>query len=464
MAILPTMRFRNSSPSLGLTSPGAGLRPKWLRLGRQARIISLAVSILSTAFTWILLPHHYKQAILKQTDPVTRYIPSPTSTFKSYYHDKLIANGTLGFEKIYAIGLSERTDRRDSLELAADVTNLHLTWMEGVPAAQMHPKTVPPTYKLNGVLPGVVGCWRSHMNVMRQIVRDKVSSALIFEDDADWDVRIVDQMQQFAVATKELLKHGSQDKKDDQRTNSPYGEGWDMLWIGHCGGFQGNTSSVPHYIIRDDETVPPTMAIDDMLLNITPYIHWNPDVPGPPCTAHAGRDPAGKLCDSPRLAPRDRIVQERAKPVCTAAYAISYQGARKMLARNGGLSLTDVFAPVDQGFGDVCSGATDLPGERTRCFTPSPPYIRGYKAKGMETGDSDIRPTGAKGEKRTVGWSKGIMQSARLNANSIVSGVNFPAEDQYVRDGPKGDGDWRLRNAEEYRSFKPEVVIDHWVW
>jgi hypothetical protein len=421
---------------------------------RQPRVISLIVGIISTIFIWIVLPH-FRQSITTQTGA---FIP----WLNPHHHDKLIANGTLGFEKIYAIGLSDRSDRRDSLELAADVTNLQLTWMDGVLSSLMNQKTIPPTYKLPAVLPGVIGCWRSHMNVIRKIVREKVSSALIFEDDADWDLRIVEQMQQFAVATKELLATGGQENNHGRPTKSPYGEGWDILWIGHCGGFHGNTSSVPHYIIRDDETMPPAMAMDDMLFGVSPYVKWNQNNPDPPCAAHAGRDPPGKTCDSPRIAPKDRIVQERAKPVCTAAYAISYQGARKLLARVGGLSLTDVFAPVDQGFGDVCSGSTDLPGERTRCFTPSPPYIRGYKAKGMEVGDSDIRITGTNGEKRKVGWSKGIMQSARLNANSIVSGVDFVPEDQYIRDGPEGE--WRLKTETEYRSFKKDVVVDKWIW
>jgi hypothetical protein len=434
----------------------AGLHSRWKPFNQLPRIVSLTIGILFTFFIWVVLPH-LKQSILKQTGP---FIPS----LRPHYRDKSIANGTLGFQKIYAIGLSDRSDRRDSIELAADVTNLQITWIDGVSPSLMNPKTVPSAYKLPAVLPGVIGCWRSHLNVLRKIVAEKVSSALIFEDDADWDLRIVEQMNQFSVATKELLANGGQKKNRGPPTKSPYGEGWDILWIGHCGGFHGNISSVPHYIIRNDETVPPAMAMDDMLFGISPYAKWEQNGSDPPCAAHAGRDPPGKTCDYPRLAPKDRIVQERAKPVCTASYAVSYQGARKLLARVGGLSLTDVFAPVDQGFGDVCSGSTDLPGERTRCFTPSPPYIRGYKSKGMEVADSDIRITGTNGEKRTTGWSKGIMRSARLNANSIVSGVDFEPEDQYIRDGPEGKGEWRLRKDNEYRSFKKEVVIDNWIW
>jgi len=462
------MRFRSTTPTRGKYTMFEGAMPsRWTSFTRNPRAIALTVGIISTLFVfWLTLPH-YKQSLLEHSGA---YIPS----LKHHYHNKVISNGTLGFEKIYAIGLSDRTDRRDSMEVAADVSGLKIEWMDGVTPNDMPQKTIPPAYKLDKVLPGVIGCWRSHMNVIREIVRNKVSSALIFEDDADWDLRIVEQMQDFAGATKSLLQKGNQ-VNDVQRpiSKSPYGEGWDILWIGHCGGFQGNTSSVPHYIIKDDETVPPAMAMDDMLLGITPYRKWGAIQPEPPCTAHEGRDPPGHVCNSPRLAPRDRIVQERAKPVCTASYAISLQGARKILARVGGLSLTDVFAPVDQGIGDICSGATDLPGERTRCFTPSPPYVRGYKAKGMQTGDSDIRVTGAKGEKRKVGWSKGIMQSVRLHASAVVAGIDFEPEDQYVRDGyvrdgpyseRLGEGFWRLRKPHEYRWFKEDVVVDRWVW
>jgi len=448
------MRFRTPSP-LGLPLFDGGFHSRWISYNQQ-RIASILFGLSFTFFIWVILPH-LKQSVATHASPL---IPS----LKSYHYDKSIANGTLGFQEIFAIGLGDRSDRRDSFQLAADVTNIKFTWVDGVAPGKMNPKSIPPAYKLDFVLPGVVGCWRSHMNVIRKIVNERITSALIFEDDADWDLRIVEQMYQFSAATKTLLANGGQ--KNQPRTKSPYGEGWDILWLGHCGGFHGNLSSVPQHIIRNDVTVPPAYAMDDMLFGLNPYGdgHWKKDSSDPPCAAHAGRDPPGKTCDYPRLGPTDRIVQERAKPVCTAAYAISYQGARKLLARVGGLALNDAFAPVDQGFGDVCAGWTDLPGERTRCFTPSPPYFRGYKSKGLALADSDIRKTGSNGEKRTVGWSKGIMQSARLNVNNIISGVDFTPEEQYVRDGPHGTGEWRLRRDYEYRSYKPDVNVEKWIW
>jgi hypothetical protein len=456
--------------------------PTWLGAGLQTRASQFVTTFVSRrrrlAFTifnlivlcviWAVLPHHVKHAIIKQTDAVKRNVPlysKTTSKWSSRGHDKLIANGTLGFEAIYTIGLSDRFDKRDAIELAADVTNLKLTWIDGVRPDDMAPKAIPPTFKLPGVLPGVIGCWRSHMNVIQKIVKEKISTALILEDDSDWDVHIVSQMQQFSGATKELLSRGGPERKREVPTGSPYGEGWDILWLGHCGGWQAYSMTVPHAIIKNDQTVPPPMGMDDLLLGLAPEDGWDAAAfNNITCSAHEGRDPAGYKCDSPRLKPNERIVNERAKPVCTASYAISYQGARKMLARLGGISLQDMYAPLDQGMGDICAGLTDLPGEQTRCLTPSPPYFRGYKPKGPMSGDSDIRKTGTNGEKREVGWSKGLLWSTRLNANNFVSNADFEPESQYVIEGEGDKKTWRYRKAREYRDFHEEVVVEKWFW
>jgi hypothetical protein len=452
--------------------PGALLQSQGVQLNTfntpRTRLIFVAFNVIFLLIIWTILPHHAQNTIIDQTNAATHKVHSDrqsTTGWSTKKDDRLIANGTLGFEKIYTIGLPDRFDKRDAIELAAAVTDLQLTWVDGVPGNQISPKSVPPTFKLPGVLPGVVGCWRGHMNVIQKIVKEGISSALILEDDADWDIHIVQQMQQFSAATKDLLSQGGPKKKRELPTNSPYGEGWDILWIGHCNAWQANSYSMRRAIIRDDQTVPPNMGMDEILPGFAPGIGWDVESwTNITCSAHKGRDPPGKVCDSPRLAPDERLVLERTKPVCTAGYAVSYEGARKMLARLGGISLQDMYAPLDQGMGNICAGYTDLPGEQTRCLTPSPPYIRGHKPRGPLSGDSDIRKTGANGEKRDVGWSQGLMWSTRLNANSIVSGVDFELESQYVRDGKDGKGAWRYRKATEYRSFTEDTEVKKWNW
>lgn len=61
-------------------------------------------------------------------------IPYSTSTPQ----DLAIANSTLGFQKIYVLGLPDRLLKRDSVELGASITNLNLTWMDGVLGMDLH--------------------------------------------------------------------------------------------------------------------------------------------------------------------------------------------------------------------------------------------------------------------------------------------------------------------------------------
>lgn len=89
------------------------------------------------------------------------------------------------------------------------------------------------------------------------VVEQNLTSAVIFEDDIDWDVRIKDQLRDFATAahilTQPLVSNGSyadptfpivQDsgfqplamdfEKDFQSQLpqvSPYGDNWDLLWV-----------------------------------------------------------------------------------------------------------------------------------------------------------------------------------------------------------------------------------------
>lgn len=38
--------------------------------------------------------------------------------------------------------------------------------------------------------PGVIGCWRAHVDAWQRVVSERLSTALILEDDTDWDVDV----------------------------------------------------------------------------------------------------------------------------------------------------------------------------------------------------------------------------------------------------------------------------------
>jgi hypothetical protein len=69
------------------------------------------------------------------------------------------------FQKMFVIGLPSRTDRRDSMSLAAAYTGLEIEYVDGVTAVEN--KTLPPGDLERRPNAGSIRAWRAHMNVMR---------------------------------------------------------------------------------------------------------------------------------------------------------------------------------------------------------------------------------------------------------------------------------------------------------
>lgn len=73
------------------------------------------------------------------------------------------------FEKIFVINAPWRTDRKDSMSLAASYSGMNLDWIDGVDAEQIVEKAYPPGN--HRFMPhGNLGSWRAHMNAVREYV------------------------------------------------------------------------------------------------------------------------------------------------------------------------------------------------------------------------------------------------------------------------------------------------------
>lgn len=410
------------------------------------RLIVVFLSVALFIILYSTLPSRHIDKLQQFSATIREGASSQSPFAKNPTNISPIANGTLGFGAIMALGLPDRLDNRDALELSAAFTQLKLTWVDGVRGDAMNPKAIPPAHtdpqSDSLKKDDQIGSWRGHMDIMRRIVKEKLSTALIFEDDVDWDIHIVEQMHKFAEASKEVLSR-VEALSDRETTGSPYGEGWDILWIGHCGGRPALHHEFPRTIITNDSTVPPSWDMEDMLR----------DTESKNCSAHAGRDPKGMTCDQPRLAETARIVQYKTKPKCMTSYAVSYHGAQKLLARMGGVSLTDADKPVDDEMGDMCQEVGSEKGtpksEIGRCLSISPPLISKHRPRGLVIGPGW---TGGRTPTREVGITKGIVWSTRLNVENLLG--QFEPESQYVR---KDDGTFRYRSADEYREA---IVIE----
>ncbi|KAL4783508.1 hypothetical protein BJX76DRAFT_368365 [Aspergillus varians] len=292
-----------------------------------------------------------------------------------------IRNETLGVENIFAISLLTRADKRDNLILGASVSGFHIEIIDATTPDEINPKTYP--YNWN----------HDHRPV--DILRDRLASAIIMEDDADWDVTIKTQLQSFAIAVRALQK--ADDATTTTATSSPYGNDWDILWLGHC-GISCRPNS-PYYLTTPTD---PTLPKPDHFL---PY--W--------------RDPP----------PNERSNSSRMTcpindGVCSIVYAVSFRGAQRILAAlsvnpSGIAEQIDIGAQFDVSLGRMCGS------EYLRCFAPYPALTGGYKSAGAAAKGSDINgpdDDGDGGEEEPFEgpFSHGVMYSTMLNINRILAG------------------------------------------
>ncbi|KAJ5297911.1 hypothetical protein PENANT_c012G03742 [Penicillium antarcticum] len=291
-----------------------------------------------------------------------------------------ISNSTLGFEHVYAIGLKERTDKRDFLTVSASVSGFQVEWLDGVRPQELQQKALPKGYNLSVNTPSEIGCWRAHMNALTNVLTNSYSTALILEDDADWDVNIKSQLQEFA--------HGLHSLKGSKPTEqAPYGTDWDLLWIGGCSSGP-DTNETRYYAIPEDPTVP----------SVKNRGTWS-----------------GPLDSWKEIFPEDstRFVYRAREGCCTYGYAVSNRGARKILTA---LAIDHIEGPVDNSMSELCGGLGDR--QRIECFAPFPNLIGTYRPAGPAYKDSDIQ----NGDQTMHGeLSHNMVYSTRRNIHELIS-------------------------------------------
>ncbi|PKY03435.1 hypothetical protein P168DRAFT_271585 [Aspergillus campestris IBT 28561] len=290
-----------------------------------------------------------------------------------------IRNETLGVEKIFAINLPTRPDKRDSIILRSSLSGFHVDWIDGVKPDQISPLSYPYNWNHDHA-PSEYAARRAHVDAMQQIVDKGIGSAIIMEDDLDWDVTIKTQLQNLAIALRALQGTGL------DVSRSPYGDDWDIIWLGHC-GIQCHTND-PFFLTPGDPTILPPH-------HFLPY--W--------------RDPP------PFSRPDDtRLTCAASDGVCSVVYAVSYRGAQKILSAlsvnpTGLAEQIDIGAQFDVSLGRMC-GSNYL-----RCYTTYPSLTGGSATS------SDIHASGDGQEKGGARPSSfGVLYSTLLNVNRILSG------------------------------------------
>ena len=263
-----------------------------------------------------------------------------------------------------------------------------------------------------------------------RVVQQGYASALILEDDIDWDVRIKSQLHDFALYTRALTKPLSSDPStwadptfpspEDALTmapdmylgnlpstvsplNSPYGDNWDVLWPGHCGTTFPNVSSGSEGRAGERQPKSKVVHLDDSTVPEPHYMHF----------LSTDNDP-GKL-----YPPHTRIAHHAVASICTLAYAVSQAGARRILYDMG---IKDFSQQFDLELKAFCEGED---GRRNPiCVTVQPQLFNYYRPAGRTSQFSDIADYGD--EVRTQAEAPMLRWSVRLNREPLLDeSTNF---------------------------------------
>ncbi|KAH7021516.1 uncharacterized protein B0I36DRAFT_377340 [Microdochium trichocladiopsis] len=317
-------------------------------------------------------------------------------------------NDTLGFTKVIAISLPERTDKRDALSLSSALTGFKITWQDGVKGETIPDKALPVGWNRKGGAKDTnVGSWRGHINAMRRIIDDDLPSALIVEDDVDWDVNIKSQLYRFALAARELQAKRSWLHEDpylhknnpNPVAQSPYGQYWDLLWLGSCqASFNAD--------LPEDLSIPKDQQDNRQVL-----IENDDTVPS---QKHRSGNNRFEWDAYPN---NTRIVYVQGDHICTYAYALTQLGARRALEY---MSLRGQHKNFDHHLSDLCRTM----GNGMRCIGIVPSLFVHHRPRGLVSGDSDIGYGATVGAVspafRETGSTNGILYSTRLNLQRLL--------------------------------------------
>lgn len=222
---------------------------------------------------------------------------------------------------------------------------------------------------------------------------------MLFEDDADWDISFKTQLEHFAAGSRALSNHTSTDKP-----HSPYGDGWDLLWLGHCG------------IVRHDKDSR-TFIVDN-----------DPSTPPPNHRVTFGSDGV----DMTSYSNSSRVVFQSGGGLCVYAYALSFRGAQKMLLTH---HTKNKYKPFDLALHFMCKDDPDF-----KCLAVFPQIVDSHKAAGAVDRDSDIADLSENKEIRKKGYTFNIVRSVRINLKKLVLGKGGEDMDLQWDDQPPVDG------------------------
>ncbi|KAI1360631.1 glycosyltransferase family 25 protein [Xylaria arbuscula] len=286
----------------------------------------------------------------------------------------LAANETLGFHKILA--LSTGPGWRDrGLNAAAEHTDLQITVSPQPRIGKEQGAALPRL--------GSATAWLAHLDLLKYVVASDLTTAFV-KDDVDWDVRIKEQ-------TKLISDNVRLYTRTEPEDLTPYGTGWDVLWLGHCGS------------LMEDGMLEPRLYMDDTRYETALYSGWS------------------KQFLREKLAENHRVIQTSLQTVCNFGYGVTKDSAQKVLSIIG--------TGRDEAF-DVSLLAHCRTGE-LQCFVVNPQIFDHYESP---VGYGHMRQGNALSEEvealfeHMMGATGNIMKSTRCEAFFDKTYMRPPSE------------------------------------
>ncbi|KAL9109430.1 MAG: hypothetical protein Q9227_005938 [Pyrenula ochraceoflavens] len=284
---------------------------------------------------------------------------------------KDVYNSTLGFGAIFMPVMPHRSDQIDTATLLGHLTGISITVTPGIYPENINRVAIPlGDYKPNE--PGVLGAWRAHLNIMREVVKRNLSTALVFEADADWDIRIKEQV---SLMAESIPGSGQKD--------APFGLDWEMIWLGVSGHGYPADGDPGLKAAWKDESLPERDIMDGYIKSMLQ---------------------ASKLEGD-----QWRVLARAWFPVCTGAYAVTYAGAYRILYE---LGYNELYGPTDLELGRLGRD------KKLDAYVVIPPLVSQYRTGSAR--DSEINEYASKFEGNEKGQSGShVVRSARKALKSL---------------------------------------------
>ncbi|PWN31386.1 uncharacterized protein FA14DRAFT_95111 [Meira miltonrushii] len=290
-------------------------------------------------------------------------------------------NSTLGFGKIFVIHLPYRSDKKDQLLMMSRLQGIDMTFINARTPSELKQSGLPwQSKEFQETRRTGVASWRSHSDAIQAILENDLSSALILEDDGDWDMDVKYQMAQlhqpFATLINSFNKPANatllSSTKDDPWLSSE----WDVINFGTC---LDQPFGENDHIGEIDLKHPPLVAYEDKTLaDLEDTLPQNRDIMNKyNYTAPSRSQPNAQQTNGMK---HRRLAILTNKAVCLNGYAVSRKGAMKLLYHYS----KGITEPIDLAYAGLSNKGL------IRSWSVIPAIMTQWKIQDSEHRNSDI--------------------------------------------------------------------------